>query len=148
MLDVNVLAFGQMSVWRLEWFWSARSDRSFKELSSGKLSALQAYINAHLAKEKHGRVNLGGLYESMGRSDPRTGRLFCDFASADTAWRPERPVFRAHIRCVARAEATLAADDKRVVVVDKVFAIEHQHAIVRQDDLSKRSSMGHSASPA
>ena len=41
-------------------------------LSSGKLSALQAYINAHLAKEKYDRVNIGGLYESMGRSDPRT----------------------------------------------------------------------------
>jgi len=45
-------------------------------LSSGKLSALQAYINAHLAKEKHDRVNLGGLYESMGRSDPRTGGYY------------------------------------------------------------------------
>ena len=45
-------------------------------LSSGKLSALQAYINARLATEKYDRVNIGGLYESMGRSDPRTGGYY------------------------------------------------------------------------
>ena len=45
-------------------------------LSSGKLSALQEYINSNLAKEKHDRVNIGGLYESMGRSDPRTGGYY------------------------------------------------------------------------
>jgi hypothetical protein len=45
-------------------------------LSSGKLSALQAYINTHLATERHDKVNIGGLYESMGRSDPRTGGYY------------------------------------------------------------------------
>ena len=45
-------------------------------LSSGKLSALQQYINAHLATERHDRVHLGGLYESMGRSDARTGGYY------------------------------------------------------------------------
>ena len=45
-------------------------------LSSGKLSSLQAFINAHLAKERYDRVNIGGLYESMGRSDPRTGGYY------------------------------------------------------------------------
>ena len=45
-------------------------------LSSGKLSSLQMYINNHLATERHDRVHLGGLYESMGRSDSRTGGYY------------------------------------------------------------------------
>ena len=58
----------------VQWFIADKHGRLL--LSSGKLSALQAYINAHLAKEKHDRVNIGGLYESMGRSDPRTGGYY------------------------------------------------------------------------
>jgi hypothetical protein len=65
-------------------------------LSSRKLSALQAYINAHLAKEKHDRVNIGGLYESMGRSDPRTGgyTTSIDGRSRVRRWRRRRRCLR------------------------------------------------------
>ena len=45
-------------------------------LSSGKLSSLQTYINAHLVEERHDRVNMSGMYESMGRSDARTGGYY------------------------------------------------------------------------
>jgi hypothetical protein len=41
-------------------------------LCSGKLSKLQAYINAHM-EAKHDRVHLSGLYETMGRQGGRTG---------------------------------------------------------------------------
>ena len=58
----------------VQWFVADKHGRLL--LSSGKLSALQAYINANLAKERHDRVNIGGMYESMGRSDPRTGGYY------------------------------------------------------------------------
>ena len=58
----------------VQWFIADKHGRLL--LSSGKLSALQAYTNAHLAREKHDRVNISGLYESMGRSDPRTGGYY------------------------------------------------------------------------
>ena len=44
-------------------------------LSSGKLSALQAYINAN-ATHRHEHVHLGGLYQSMSRNDSRTGGYY------------------------------------------------------------------------
>ena len=58
----------------MQWFIADKHGQLL--LSSGKLSALQAYINCHVAKERHERVNIGGLYESMGRSDPRTGGYY------------------------------------------------------------------------
>ena len=58
----------------VQWFITDKHRRLL--LSSGKLTALQEYINAHLAKERHDRVNIGGLYESMGRCDPRTGGYY------------------------------------------------------------------------
>jgi hypothetical protein len=41
-------------------------------LSSGKLSALQHYINAHV-EAPHDRVHLSGLFETMERTEGRTG---------------------------------------------------------------------------
>ena len=41
-------------------------------LSGGKLSHLQSYINAHV-EAPHDKVHLSGLYETMRRTDGRTG---------------------------------------------------------------------------
>jgi hypothetical protein len=42
-------------------------------LSSGKLSALQHYINAQHVEALHDRVHLSGLFETMMRTEGRTG---------------------------------------------------------------------------
>ena len=57
----------------VQWFITDKYGRLL--LSSGKLSALQAYMNAH-ATSPHERVHLGGLYGSMSRSDSRTGGYY------------------------------------------------------------------------
>ena len=56
--------------------WFIADKHGFLLLCSGKLSALQAYINEEVATAGHERVHLGGLYESMGRADPRTGGFY------------------------------------------------------------------------
>ena len=57
----------------VQWFVTDKYGRLL--LSSGKLSALQAYINANAA-QRHDRVHLGGLYQSMDRNDSRTGGYY------------------------------------------------------------------------
>ena len=97
----------------VQWFIADKHGRLL--LSSGKLSALQAYINAHLAKEKHDRVNIGGLYESMGRSDPRTGGYY------QHRWK----VSRAPLEEAARVFERLRSAPQRGSVMNQDAFCEH-----------------------
>ena len=54
----------------VQWFVADKYGRVL--LSGGKLSALQNYINSHV-ETHHDKVHLSGLYESMERTDGRTG---------------------------------------------------------------------------
>lgn len=53
-------------------------------LSSGKLSAVQSYINAHV-EAPHDRVHLSGLFESMERTKGRTGGWYLNRWMVSTA---------------------------------------------------------------
>ena len=96
----------------MQWFIADKHGRLL--LSSGKLSALQAYINCHVAKERHERVNIGGLYESMGRSDPRTGGYY------QHRWK----VSRAPLEEAARVFERLRSDFDQAVLVGSDYVLE------------------------
>ena len=98
----------------MQWFIADKHGQLL--LSSGKLSALQAYINCYVAKERHERVNIGGLYESMGRSDPRTGGYY------QHRWK----VSRAPLEEAARVFERLRSDFDQAVLVGSDYVLEEE----------------------